>query len=47
VLSNTDANLAKWLADPQGIKPGNDMVLQPPLDSSQISDLVAYLSSLK
>jgi cytochrome c oxidase subunit 2 len=47
VLSNTPENLAKWLADPQGIKPGNDMVLPQPLDPSQISDLVAYLESLK
>jgi cytochrome c oxidase subunit 2 len=47
VLSNTNDNLTKWLADPQGIKPGNDMVIPVQLDQSQISDLVAYLESLK
>jgi cytochrome c oxidase subunit 2 len=47
VLSNSDANLAKWLADPQGIKPGNDMVIPVQLSQSQIDDLVAYLKSLQ
>lgn len=46
VLSNTDQNLAKWLSDPQAVKPGNDMVI-PQLNQQQISDLVAYLESLK
>jgi len=43
-LSN--CNLAKWLADPQGIKPGNDMQIGT-LTSDQINELVAYLESLK
>jgi cytochrome c oxidase subunit 2 len=38
-------NLAKWLADPQGIKPGNDM--QVSLTPDQVTALVAYLESLK
>ncbi len=42
-LSN--CNLAKWLADPQGIKPGNDMVVN--LTQDQIKALVAYLETLK
>lgn len=43
-LSN--CNLAKWLADPQGIKPGNDMNIGT-LTPDQINALVAYLESLK
>jgi cytochrome c oxidase subunit II len=41
-----DCNLAKWLHDPQGIKPGNDMSIGP-LTDVQIQQLVAYLESLK
>jgi cytochrome c oxidase subunit 2 len=40
-----DCNLAKWLHDPQGIKPGNDMAIGQ-LSDTQIRDLVAYLESL-
>lgn len=40
-----NCNLAKWLANPQGIKPGNDMVVNVTPD--QINKLVAYLESLK
>ncbi|GAC1392290.1 MAG: cytochrome c oxidase subunit II [Ktedonobacteraceae bacterium] len=39
-----NCNLAKWLANPQGIKPGNDMVVNVTKD--QIKALVAYLESL-
>jgi cytochrome c oxidase subunit 2 len=39
-------NLAKWLNDPQGVKPGNDMQIGP-LTPDQINALVAYLESLK
>lgn len=38
-------NLAKWLHDPQGIKPGNDMAIGQ-LSDTQIRNLVAYLESL-
>jgi len=38
-------NLAKWLADPQGIKPGNDMIVS--LNQDQIKQLVAYLETLQ
>ncbi len=37
--------LAQWLNDPQGIKPGNDMAVN--LTHDQIVQLVAYLESLK
>jgi cytochrome c oxidase subunit II len=47
VLTNTPQNLATWLNDPQAVKPGNDMVLPEQLNAQQISDLVAYLESLK
>ncbi len=40
----SQCNLAKWLANPQGIKPGNDMVVA--LTPDQIKELVAYLESL-
>jgi cytochrome c1 len=39
-------NLAKWLNNPQGIKPGNDMNIGQ-LDIASINKLVAYLESLK
>ena len=39
-------NLAKWLNDPQAVKPGNDMP-KLGLPQWQIDQLVAYLESLK
>ena len=44
-LSNTPANLRRWLLDPQGVKPGADM---PPIDISEdeLAALLAYLESL-
>jgi cytochrome c oxidase subunit 2 len=39
-------NLAKWLHDPQGIKPGNDMNIGS-LNTDSINKLVAYLETLK
>lgn len=42
-LSN--CNLAKWLANPQAVKPGNDMFVN--LTPDQINALVAYLESLQ
>ncbi len=47
VLDNNPENLATWLANPQAVKSGSDMVLAQPLTADQISDLVAYLESLK
>jgi cytochrome c oxidase subunit II len=45
-FDNTPENLAKWIENPQALKPGAKM---PPLglDRQQVSDLVAYLESLK
>lgn len=45
-LENTPENLARWLRDPQAVKPGN---LMPNLHLSEdeIAALVAYLESLK
>jgi cytochrome c oxidase subunit 2 len=45
-LTNTPANLAKWLHNPQAIKPGNDMP-NLNLSDSDVDALVAYLESLK
>lgn len=45
-LSNTPENLARWLRDPQGVKPGNNMP-DLRLDQATLEQLVAYLESLK
>jgi cytochrome c oxidase subunit II len=46
ILQNTPENLARWLRNPQAVKPGN---LMPNLNLSDqdIAALVAYLDSLK
>ncbi len=50
VLANTPENLAKWLRDPQAVKPGNYMPTlwadDDPKREDEISALVAYLESL-
>ncbi len=46
VVSNTPANLAAWLRDPQAVKDGSDMP-NLGLTQDQINELVAYLESLK
>lgn len=46
VLANTPDNLSRWLANPQAIKPGNDMP-DLKLTTDQINALVAFLESLK
>jgi cytochrome c oxidase subunit II len=45
-IDNTQAELARWITDPQGVKPG---AIMPPtqLSPSDLADLVAYLESLK
>ena len=45
-LENTPENLARWLADPQAVKPGNKMVIGK-LSQDQIDALVQYLTILK
>jgi len=46
IMDNTPENMARWLKDPPGVKPGS---LMPNLNlsDSDISALVAYLESLK
>jgi len=46
VLANTPDNLSKWLADPQAIKPGNQMP-NLHLGTAGIEMLVTFLESLK
>lgn len=45
-LPNNIGNLAAWISDPQGIKPGNRMPPSP-MPSSDLQDLLAYLETLK
>jgi cytochrome c oxidase subunit 2 len=45
-LQNTPEELARWLADPEGVKPGSKMP-DYRLSDEQIEDLVAYLESLE
>ena len=46
LLENTPENMRLWLSDPQGVKPGNTMVI-PELTGDQLDALVAYLQGLK
>jgi cytochrome c oxidase subunit 2 len=46
LLRNTPENLDRWLADPQALKPGNNMP-QIPLASADRAALVAYVEGLK
>ena len=45
LLENTPENMRRWLSDPQGVKPGNSMVI-PELTGEQLDALVAYLEGL-
>lgn len=45
-LENTRDNMARWIRDPQGVKPGAQMP-QPELTSAELDALVAYLESLQ
>jgi cytochrome c oxidase subunit 2 len=45
-LTNTRANLGRWITDPQAIKPGNKMP-RAPLTSDQLTAVVAYLGTLR
>ena len=46
VIDNDPANLARWLRDPQGVKPGSHM---PDLNltDDEVNDLVAYFETLR
>jgi cytochrome c oxidase subunit 2 len=46
ILPTTRGSLAAWIADPQTIKPGNNMPMVP-LTADELNDLSAYLASLK
>jgi len=43
---NTRADLAAWIADPQGVKPGTPMP-RVPLSANDLKDVVSYLETLK
>lgn len=45
-VPNTRGHLAGWIADPQGMKPGNRMP-RVPLDAADMTALLAYLASLR
>ena len=45
-LQNTPENLAGWIADPQGIKPGNQMPANP-LAAADLQAVLKYLESLR
>ncbi len=48
IFTNNDANLRKWLADPQGVKPGNKMLIPGGrLSPDEITKLIAYLNTLR
>lgn len=46
MMENNRENLAAWIADPQGIKPGSRMTRMP-VTADEMEDLVTYLLSLK
>lgn len=46
VLDNTPENMARWLANPQAVKPGNKMPVLP-LGPDRVSQIAAYLESLE
>ncbi|MDK4724769.1 cytochrome c oxidase subunit II [Rhizobium phaseoli] len=46
LLENTRGSIAAWIADPQTLKPGNNMPLVP-LTSEELRQLTAYLSELR
>jgi cytochrome c oxidase subunit 2 len=50
ILDNNEQNLAAWLRDPYGVKPGNLMgkvITKGKLSETDIAALVAYLQGLK
>jgi cytochrome c oxidase subunit 2 len=46
ILPNTRENLARWVKNPQMIKPGTQMPPSP-LNTDQLNALITYLESLK
>ncbi|MNS17826.1 Cytochrome c oxidase subunit 2 precursor [compost metagenome] len=47
VLPNNQGTMAGWIADSQGIKPGNRMPSYSVLSGQELRDVAAYLESLK
>ena len=48
IFENNDANLRRWLRDPQGEKPGNAMIIPgAPLTPDEITELIVYLNTLR
>lgn len=47
ILPNNQGTMAGWIADSQGIKPGNRMPSYPVLTGRELRDLASYLDSLK
>lgn len=46
ILENTPENLARWISDPQSVKPGS-LMPRVGLSPDELRDVVAYLSSLR
>jgi cytochrome c oxidase subunit II len=46
LLENTRGSLAAWIADPQTLKPGNNMPMVP-LNAEELRSISAYLAGLK
>ncbi|RWM81663.1 MAG: cytochrome c oxidase subunit II [Mesorhizobium sp.] len=46
LLENTRGSLAAWIADPQTLKPGNNMPMVP-LSADELRQISAYMDSLK
>lgn len=47
ILPNNQGTMAGWIADSQGIKPGNRMPSYPVLTGQELRDVAAWLDSLK
>jgi cytochrome c oxidase subunit 2 len=47
ILENTQQNVSMWIGDPQGVKPGNEMILPLPLSEEDVRLLTAYIMALK
>ena len=46
LVESTRGSLAAWIADPQTLKPGNNMP-QVPLSADELRAISAYMASLK
>jgi cytochrome c oxidase subunit 2 len=46
MLPNDPDDLARWIADPQGVKPGN-LMQKPELAANELADIRSYLKTLR